>query len=214
MSSAKKVLLIEDDPRLRAVALASLSGRGLLVTAVGNARDALVRLGEVSPDVAVVDLGLPDLDGIELIGMLRERRPELPIVVLTVATSEARILAAIKAGAAGYLFKEDLDRRLASAIVDAFEGGSPMSPAVAQLVLRKIRTPEAPEVADNSVLTTRERAVLDGIARGFTYDEVGARLDISINTVRSHVRSVYDKLDASTKAEAIMTALRRGLLLE
>jgi DNA-binding NarL/FixJ family response regulator len=214
MSDSRTVLLVEDDHRQRELVTDVLSDRGLRVTAVPFARDALARLQEIAPDVVVVDLGLPDLDGVDLIRMIRERHPSLPIIVLTVATSEARILAALRAGAAGYLFKEDAGRRLATAILDAFDGGSPMSPAVAQLVLAQIRTPHAPQPEQGEGLTARERDVIGGIARGLTYEEVATTLGVSINTVRSHIRVIYDKLDASTKTEAVLAALRRGLLSE
>jgi DNA-binding NarL/FixJ family response regulator len=189
-----------------------LSARGLQVTAVGLAREALKQLELAPMDVVICDLGLPDLDGVDLIQLIRGKHPHLPIVVLTIATSEARIMAALRAGAVGYLFKEDIGSRLASAIIDAFDGGAPMSPAVAQLVLSQIRAPHVPPPSDDRALTPREREVIDGMARGMTYDEVASSLGVRVNTIRSHIRSIYEKLDASTKTEAVMTALRRGLL--
>ena len=211
MSAARRVLVVEDDRRLWDPISSLMSGRGIEVTCVKSSRAALSRLDEVGPDVIVVDLGLPDLDGVELIGLLRARRPTVPIVVLTVASSEARIMAALRAGACGYLLKSDIGR-LAVAIGEAFDGGAPLSPAVAQLVLAQIRAPRAPPPAPETTLTPREREVIEHIARGLTYEDVAGCLGVTVNTIRTHVRGIYDKLDASTKAEAVMAALRRGIL--
>lgn len=212
MTQPIRVFLVEDDDRVRDLAVSLLASHGLAVSSAGFAREALARLDQFNPDVLIVDLGLPDLDGIDLIQLVHAQRPGLPIIVLTVATSEARVMASLRAGAVGYLFKEDIGTRLATAITDAFDGGAPMSPAVAQLVLAQIRAPHAPAPSSDRALTPREREVMDGMARGMTYDEVAASLGVRVNTIRSHIRSIYEKLDASTKTEAVMTALRRGLL--
>jgi DNA-binding NarL/FixJ family response regulator len=212
VSAPQRVLVVEDDRRLRALIPGLMGGHGLVVTCVGSARDALASLDAVDPDVVVVDLGLPDMDGVDLIEILRARRPATPVVVLTIASSEARIMAALRKGACGYLFKEDLGRRLAPAIADAFDGGAPMSPAVAQLVLAQVRAPRALRPSSDATLTPREQEVIEHIARGLTYDEVAVSLGVTVNTVRTHIRVLYGKLDVTTKTEAVMAALRLGLL--
>jgi DNA-binding NarL/FixJ family response regulator len=211
----KPLLVVEDDPRLRDLLGSVLCPPGWRPVLTGTGAEALQRLAAgCAPAVAVVDLGLPDMDGVQLIQRLAETRPSLPIVVLTVCTEERRILEAIRAGARGYLFKEDLGRGLAAALDEALAGGAPMSRAVARLVLQQVRRdPEPPaSAADRPVLTDRERQVVEQLARGLTYDQVGSVLDISANTVRSYVRAIYEKLCVCSKTEAVLAALRLGLI--
>ncbi len=136
--------------------------------------------------------------------------------MLTVASTEQRIRAALRAGARGYLFKEDLGRRLVVAIEEALQGGIPMSTAVAELLLAQLRVGGGEAIsaqdAASGPLTTREHQVLQRLARSLTYDETAADLGVSINTVRSYVRTIYDKLDVSTRTEAVLAALERGFL--
>lgn len=209
--SATRVLMVEDDTRLWRVTTALFEGCDVEVTFVATAAQALQHTDETAFDVALVDLGLPDLDGVQLITLLREKCPETPLIVLTVASSETRILAALRAGATGYLLKEDLGSRLVPGVLDALVGGAPLSPAAAKIVLGQLRGATSPE-PHGPGLTAREREVIEGIARGLTYDDVAVALGISTNTVRTHIRSSYEKLGVATKAEAVALAMRRGLL--
>lgn len=224
------LLLVDDDARIRRIIVELLSVHPVRVTVAASIRQALCAAQREAPDAALVDLGLPDGDGIELLAMLHQRQPTLPLVVLTVASTEARILAALRAGACGYLFKEDIGSRLVPGVLDALDGGAPMSPAVARMVLaRAVASTSSParpssegvaapplsssDPAEEATdLKLRERQVLDGIARGLTYEQIGVSLDISANTVRTYIRSLYEKLDVATKAEAVASAMRRGLL--
>jgi DNA-binding NarL/FixJ family response regulator len=184
---------------------------------VGSAREALAVLDELEPEVAVVDLGLPDLDGVDLIAELRRRRASLPIVVLTIASSEARVLAALRAGACGYLLKEDIATRLAAAIEDAIAGGAPMSNTAAHFVLARVRG-EAPApgpqppTSRECGLSPRQLEVLALLARGLRYGEVAEQLELSVDTVRSHVRAIYERLQVTSKTEAVLVAMRLGLV--
>jgi len=126
--------------------------------------------------------------------------PDLPVLVITVVTAHARTLAALRAGAHGYLFKEDLGSKLPAAVAEVLSGGSPLSSAAARAVVSSLR--EQPGKAAWSSLTEREGSVLDCLSRGLTYEETACALGISINTVRTHVRRIYRKLDVSTKTEA------------
>ncbi len=165
------------------------------------------------PQVAIIDLGLPDGDGIDVVAALSVADPALPILVLTIATAEARVLAALRAGARGYLFKEDLGR-LRLALDELLRGELPMSAGVASLVLQQIRghAPVVPGSESRGTLTGREIEVIDGLRGGLSYEEVGNRLGVSTNTIRTYIRSVYDKLQVSSKTEAVLEALRLGLL--
>jgi DNA-binding NarL/FixJ family response regulator len=207
-----RVLVVEDDRDFRD-ALATLLGTRFDSRCVGTAAECLETIADFPPDVCLVDLGLPDLDGEELIRNLHARDPEVPIVVLTVATSGAKILGALRAGALGYLLKEDLDQ-VVMAIHEALAGGAPMSRQVARVVLDQLKTSVLePELAKPSaVLTTRETAVVDALSRGLTYGDVGTALSISSNTVRHHIRSIYHKLAVASKTEAVLEALRLGVI--
>lgn len=207
-----RLLLVDDDRRLCAVA-APLLERDFELCTVHRAREVEAIAATYRPHVAVIDLGLPDGDGIDVIAGLSVRQPEIAILVLTIATSERSILAALRAGARGYLFKEDLGR-LGRAVDEILAGESPMSASVAQLVLQQLRGPPSPIAGcePRGTFTPRELEVLDGLRKGLSYGEVADRLGVSTNTIRTYIRSVYDKLQVSSKTEAVLEALRRGLL--
>ena len=161
-----------------------------------------------------MDLGLPDADGVDLVRELATSAPELPVVVLTVHQAGSRILAAFQAGAWGYLLKEQLGERLVPALEEARTGGCPMSPAIAQHVLSLVRSLPTPvRVATDSVpqLTERELSVLRLFAQGGTYAESAVSLGVSLNTLRTHTKSIYAKLGASSRREAVRRAAEHGL---
>lgn len=164
-------------------------------------------------DAALVDLGLPDGDGVDVVREIAERAPHVPVVVLTVHRANTRILAAFQAGACGYLLKEQLGERLLPALREALEGGCPMSPSVARHVLTLVRSlPEPVRVRSAPSLTERELSVLRVFSQGGTYSEAAETLGVSLNTLRTHVRSIYSKLVVETRTEAVLHALQLGLL--
>jgi DNA-binding NarL/FixJ family response regulator len=210
-----RVLVVDDDPMGRSFIAALLAPTAWVLQLAATAHDALDAVETGAPDVVVVDPGLPDMGGVDLIRRLAAGRPGLPVLVLTMVSSERHILEALRAGACGYLFKEDMGRRLVPAIQEALAGGSPLSPAVARLVLAQIRREGAPPVASRPCpeLTSREVRVVELLARGLRYGDVAASLAISVNTVRTHVRSIYEKLAVNSRTEAVMAAMDRGLLV-
>lgn len=209
---------MEDDRRLLRLLGTSLCPAGWQPVLAATGAEALAHLrAEAAPGVALVDLGLPDVDGVALVRQLTATHPTLPVVILTVCTDERRILEAFRAGACGYLFKEDLASALAPALDEAVAGGAPMSRAVARLLLTQVRGEARAEAAPASdeprpELTSRERQVIEQLARGLSYDDVAQVLAISANTVRSHIRAIYEKLAVSSKTEAVLVALRLGLV--
>lgn len=212
----REVLIVEDDPRFSVLIEGMLQSASFAVRCAGGGASALALAAEHRPDIAVVDLGLPDCDGIDLVRQLAESS-SAPILVLTGARSSAEVLAAIRAGAAGFLFKEDLVRRLIPAIDDLLEGGAPLSAAAAKVLMAEVRgkSETRPEIAQHESLerlTAREHEVLAAMARGLTYDQVGMALDVSGNTIRTHVRRIYQKLGAATRTEAVLAAMQRGIL--
>lgn len=216
MSAApRRLLVVEDDARFVEAAKALVDPSRWQVEWASNAAEALAAVErQPAPELMLVDLGLPDLDGLPLIARLSTRLPGVPVLVLSGATSPARIHGALKAGACGYLFKEDMGSRLGPALEEALSGGSPMSPAAARYVLEQFRTFAPASDSPSSDLTSREREVVTLLARGSTYDEIADALGVSINTIRTHIRSTYEKLHASNKAQAILAARREGWLRE
>ena len=208
------MLLVDDDRRFCELARPLLDA-DFDVTVAHSARDACAVAAHANPEVAVVDLGLPDGDGIDVIASLSKIDADLPVLVLTIASSEARILAALRAGARGYLFKGDIGR-LRRAVDEVRAGESPMSAGVARLVMSQLRAApikQPPGSEPRGSLTARELEVVDRLRNGLTYEAVGASLGVSTNTIRTYIRSVYDKLQVSTKTEAVLEALRRGWLV-
>lgn len=203
---------MDDDQRFCGVARSLLQEDFELRFAHG-ARAAEEISAQWIPEIAVVDLGLPDGDGIDVIAKLSTLCPGTSVLVLSIASTESRIFAALRAGACGYLFKEDIGR-LRRAVAEVLAGESPMSPGVAKLVLQQLRGSPRPiaGLEARGTLTTRELEVVDALRGGLSYGEVGERLGISTNTIRTYIRSVYDKLQVSSKTEAVLEALRRGLL--
>lgn len=208
VSRVRTVLFVDDDEKfLSTVALLFQNTFDLVFAGSGAEARELAS----APDVAFVDLGLPDIDGVELVRELGRRWQDTPLVVLTVNQSDARVLGAFQAGARGYVLKEDLGDRLERAVEEALEGGAPMSAAVARKLLRVIASlPDVGRGAES--LTDRERDVVRELAGGHTYEGVAARLGISIDTLRGHVRSTYRKLSVNSRTEAVIAALRLGLL--
>jgi DNA-binding NarL/FixJ family response regulator len=204
------LLFVDDDTRFLRDLRLVVDGPVLEARSCAEARAVTTR-----PDVAFVDLGLPDGDGIDLIRELSARWPEVPMVVLTVAQADERVLAAVRVGARGYLLKEDVGSRLGRAVEEALEGGAPMSPSIARRVLGllasepQVSPAKAPE---GEALTPRELAVIRELADGASYLQAAAALDVSINTLRAHVRNVYRKLAVGTKTEAVIMALRLGIV--
>lgn len=218
----RSALVVEDDPRVRDAVALLLRSAAWKLSLAPTAAEALRQFDADRPDVCLVDLGLPDLEGVALIRALLARRSDVPIVVLTIAISKADILGALRAGAVGYLLKEDVGSRLVAALDEACAGGAPMSRRVAQMVLEELRSPGGSgkpstrsEGRTNQAmpsLTAREIEVVESLSRGLSYSDVAKCLDISTNTVRAHVRSIYEKLAVATKTEAVLEAMRLGMI--
>jgi DNA-binding NarL/FixJ family response regulator len=222
-----RIVVIEDDGRYRH-GLAELFGQAEGFTLAGSYRsaqaaladlDAAMRAGTMPAwDAALVDLQLPGMSGIEATRRLKEHLPHLPIVILTVFEEPATILEAICAGADGYLLKKTSTGDLLGAIRGITAGGAPMTAGVARTVLHLLRTsgrgPRAqfshgPERLD---LTDREQDVLRELVRGLSYKQAADTLGISTDTVRTHVRAVYRKLQVHSVAEAVSRAVREKLV--
>ena len=211
------VFLVEDDFRVASSVLEGLAATRHIV-GVGYAQslaEARTVLRKASPDVLVVDLQLPDGDGVDLIREARAQNLARAILVFSVFGGESRVIGAIEAGADGYILKGCSDAELIVALERAAQGEAPISPAIARHVLNRLRSGDsapAPDGATAEALSQREVDVLKLVAHGFIPDEIGARLCISPHTVRTHIRHIYEKLRVSRRGQAIYEGQRRGYL--
>jgi DNA-binding NarL/FixJ family response regulator len=223
-----RVVTVEDDSRYRASleVLLRHSADFVLEESFAAPAAALERLASASVasgdlpawDLVLMDLDMPGMSGVECTRRIKAVMPEVPVVVLTVFEDRATILEAICAGADGYLLKRTSGDSLLLQLRAVLAGGSPLSAAVAKTVLNVVRQVNARASAQTRPaagaveLTDRERQVLACLVRGMSYKAVGRALDISIDTVRSHIRGVYGKLQVHSVAEAVGRALRDGLV--
>jgi DNA-binding NarL/FixJ family response regulator len=209
-----RVLLVEDDEPTRArLADAVRAHPDLeLVGAVGSCAEARRALAQGLPDVLLTDLGLPDGSGIELITELRARGARTQPIVITIFGDEAHVVAALEAGALGYLLKDAAPETIGAAIQDMLAGGSPISPVIARYLLRRFRPTAADAASEIPRLSERENDVLTMIVKGFSYAETARLLGVSAHTVTTHVRNIYRKLEVHSRGEAVYEALQMGLV--
>jgi DNA-binding NarL/FixJ family response regulator len=204
------VLIVEDDMWIRReIAARVVADPELEVVAEVSDLAGVRRFLEddSSASLALVDLELPDGNATEIIPLFRAR--SIAALVLTVWEDASSVYDAIAAGAGGYLLKSEALATVGEALKALRDGGAPISPKIARCLLDDLRLQRPPEHREEQPLTRREREVITLFAQGATYAEVARVLDMSVNTVRQHVRNIYDKLQVSSKAEAVMRALRR-----
>ena len=216
-----RVLLVEDDAvlRERMGTIIDQHPRLTLAHSAGDVAGALAWLKNHRPDVLLVDLGLPDGHGTGIIRYAKQKDPTIESMVISVFADEHNVVSAIKAGATGYLLKDSDRDHIAESILDLFKGASPISAAIARHVLRQFADLSPPSQADTSLapeeipqLTKREDDVLQCIARGFKYHEVADMLDMSVHTVRSHIKHIYRKLEVGSRSEAVYEAVKLGIV--
>lgn len=211
MSTPTRIMIVEDDPTVlqRFTRMIVNSAHFQLMFTCDNVATAIKALNEFQDqtDVLLVDLGLPDGSGLEVIQLAAHLRPQMPIMVISVFGDEKHVIAAIEAGASGYILKDDDHTEVEQAILQLCAGGSPISPAVASHLLKRLR-PETEAVK----LTKTELEVLRMIAKGFTAQEVAEMKSVSYHTITSHIKNIYGKLHITSRAEAVHEAVKRHLL--
>ena len=215
METLTRVLIYEDNADLRASLSQLLSGApGLeLAGALSNCTQAEADMERLRPDVVLMDIDMPGCTGIEGLRRIQAVTPGVNVVMLTVFEENDRVFGAICAGADGYLLKKTPPARLLDAIGEVRAGGAPMTPAIARQVLRLFpKVPRRP-VADESPanLSAREQEILGLLVEGYSYKMIAADRGISIDTVRSHIKKIYEKLHVRSMTEAVSKALRQGL---
>jgi len=204
------VSIVEDNDKLRDTLARALNrAKGFrCVSQYGNAEDALKCLPRDRPNVVLMDINLPGMNGVECVRHLKPLVPETQIVMLTVYEDTENIFSALKAGATGYLLKRTSQPELLQAIEEVHRGGSPMTTHIARKVVQTLQSaPAASQPAE--VLSPREQEVLDFLAKGFLYKEIAEKLGISYETVHTYIRRIYEKLQVRTRTEAVAKFLRR-----
>lgn len=211
-----RVMLVEDDApiRERMAAILGASDALELVATAGNLAEARKQCAAHVPAVIVTDLKLPDGDGLDLIRETRRLFPAMEIMVVSVLGDERSVLAAIEAGASGYILKDSASVDLVGAVLDLVAGRSPISTSIARTIIRRVqdKKPDAPENPAAPSLTEREIDILWGIAKGFTYGDIAERLGISRNTVLTHIKNIYRKLEVNSRGEAVFAAIHHKII--
>ena len=209
-----KVAIIEDDPEVVEKLTSAIAAGGDLVVSglARNATDGKELAVRGGYDVLLCDLGLPDGHGLTLIAEAARRHPEADIIVITVFADQRNVLASIQNGARGYLLKDQSVDKCIDAIRDIRAGGSPISPVIARQLLNRLLPPGAEETASAERLSDREHAVLNLLARGYSYVECAGMLTVSPHTIGTFVKRIYRKLEVNSRAEAVFEASARGII--
>ncbi len=210
--SCIRVALVEDDRAVREglESLVRASGGFEFVGAFNSAEEALVRLPELSVDIVLMDIRLPGMSGIECIAELKRRQSKVQIMMLTVFEDHDRIFQSLAAGASGYLLKQTPPEKLLEAISELSQGGSPMSAQIARRVVETFQNPPSSEDEEMaSRLSPRETEIIRLLAKGYLYKEIADQLNLSVETVRTHIHNTYEKLHVRTRTEAVMKMFGR-----
>lgn len=216
----KTALIVEDLPDIRAwlAEVAQEAFPGLKLTLAARFSEGVAAIAAEPFDLALVDLGLPDGSGIDLVSLLQDRQPEALPVVVSIYDDDDHLFPALQAGAFGYLLKEQPREQLVAQLLRISQGEPPLSPPIARRVLGHFagapgrRAALAQQIEDHARLTERESEVLQRVAKGFTLAEIATQFGLTRNTVAAHIKNVYRKLNVSSRAEAALEAARRGLV--
>ena len=202
------VSIVEDDPNLGEglVRLLARTRDFRLLGSYRNGESALLEIPKNPPEVALMDINLPGIDGIECVRKLKETNPQIRVVMLTVYENPERIFKALTAGAIGYLLKHRPSTELLAAIRDAHHGGSPMSSQIARKVVQFFQS--SPPAGDSEDLSAREKEVLDLLAKGYLIKEIADNLGLSFDTVRTYIRRIYEKMHVHSRSQAVAKYLQ------
>jgi len=205
------VVIVEDNDKLRAT-LARVLNRApgfQCVSDYQNAEDALREIPKVSPNVVLMDINLPGMNGVECVRQLKAANPQIQVMMLTVYEDTENIFDALAAGANGYMLKRTPTPELLEAITEVHRGGSPMTMHIARKVVQSFQKAPAAPVPATENLSEREQQVLDLLSHGLMYKEIAEKLSLSYETVHTYIRRIYEKLQVRTRTEAVAKFLRR-----
>lgn len=198
----KRVLLVEDDQEIRNsfTLIVNSSQKFLVVNSYGNCEDAIAALNRDKPEIILMDIELPGMNGIQGTKMIKDKSPHIDVIMVTVYEDSELVFEALKAGAAGYITKSANYLELLTALEEIVKGGAPMSSRIARMVIDNFH------VNPNSPLTKRETEILQLISEGKTYTQISEELFISKETAKTHIKNIYSKLQVNSKSEAIAKA--------
>jgi DNA-binding NarL/FixJ family response regulator len=206
------VSIVEDDPGVRSslVKLINSSPGYRCVSQHSSAESALEEIPKLKPDVTLMDINLPGLNGVECVRKLKPQLPRTQVIMLTVYQNTDNIFKALAAGATGYMLKQTPPAELLAAIRDVNAGGSPMNSHIARKIVQSFQEPTAAPHDESEALSPREAEVLDLLAKGFLYKEIADQMKISYATVHTHIRHVYEKLHVRSRTEAVAKHLGKA----
>lgn len=204
-----KVMIVEDDKAVREGLRSLINGSDgyNCIAACASAEDALDEISKQQPDVVLMDINLPGMNGIECVVGIKNLWPAIQVMMLTVFDNTDEIFKSLTAGATGYLLKKTPPAKLLEAITELVNGGSPMSGEIARKVVQTFARPVNYRFPEAN-LTAREEEILAYLSKGFLYKEIAATLFISIETVRTHIRKIYQKLQVRTRTEALLRCMK------
>jgi DNA-binding NarL/FixJ family response regulator len=206
------ISIFEDNDKLRdlIVMLIGSSDEFVVKGTYSNTYDIINRVIEHQPDVIIMDIDMPEHDGIEGVREVKKKFPDIKIIMHTVFDDDDRLFTCLSYGADGYILKKDASSSLFNAIKEVLSGGAPMSSGIAKRVLQTFRKVEKP--SNNYHLTEREKEILELLTKGFSYRMIGIECNISIETVRRHLKNIYQKLHVQCGTEAVAKAINEQLL--
>ena len=207
------IVIYEDNNNLRESLcnLITFSSNLLLLGNYARVDDVTAQVKELEPDVILMDIDMPGMNGIEAVKQIRSFNQQVQIIMLTVFDDNRHVLDAICAGASGYLLKKYISDHLTDAITQVLQGEAPMSPGIARMVVQGMQQLPKPAVA-NYNLTNREKEILHVLSKGNSYKLIAAGLAISIDTVRTHIKNIYEKLQVHSQTEAVSKAVNERLV--
>jgi DNA-binding NarL/FixJ family response regulator len=206
-------ILLYEDNRLLSESIQSMMRLNKSIALAGafeNPTQVSTHLQNLKPDLLIMDIDMPHMTGIEAVTQVRSVNKDIPILMLTVFDDNQNVFDAIRAGASGYILKKHISTRLFSAIEEALQGGAPMSPSIARMVLASIQ--QKPSSENPYELTPKEKEVLTSLSKGNSYKMIGAEFNVSLDTVRSHIRKIYEKLHVHSQTEAVSKAIHEKLV--
>lgn len=206
----QSILIFEDNDLLREsiVSMLSLSEKFGVVGSYGDVQNIVSHVQSLQPACILMDIDMPGMTGIEAVTLLRKQNINIPIIMLTIFDDTAHVLKAIQAGATGYILKKHISTKLYDSIEEALTGGAPMSPAIARMVINSIQKKDE----NPYYLTGREKEILAALSQGNSYKMIAVSLTISLETVRTHIKKVYEKLHVHSQTEAVSKAIHEKLV--
>lgn len=209
-----KVAIYDDNHNLRVGMYQLINGTAgfQCVGAYEDCSNLLKNIQDTRPDLVIMDIQMPGINGIEAVILIRERYPELKIMMQTVFSDNDMIFQSILAGASGYILKNTPPSRILEAIQEVYDGGAPMSPSIATKVLKMVGQPNMSPPDDSFNLTDREKEILLCLVNGMSYKLIAESCFLSVDTVRGHIRNIYEKLHVHSKSEAVAKAIKRNIV--